>query len=81
VVRRGPLVAFVEVKTRQSADSGPALESIGRRKRRSLELAAQCWRLRHGHRDDQYRFDVVTVTGRGAEVRVEHLADAWRLNR
>jgi putative endonuclease len=81
VIRRGPLVAFVEVKTRQSAESGPALESIGKRKRRSLELAAQCWRLRHGHKGDQYRFDVVTVTGRGAQVRVEHLPDAWRLSR
>lgn len=81
VIRRGTLVAFVEVKTRQSCDSGPALESIGVRKRRSLELAAQCWRLRHGHPGDQYRFDVVAVTGRGADVRVEHIPDAWRLSR
>ena len=82
VIRRGALVAFVEVKTRAGAGFGPGRGAIGWRKRQALGRVAEVWRLRYGDPGDIYRFDVVEVawTGRG-EVRVEHLVDAWRLER
>ena len=81
VIRRDRMVAFVEVKTRAHPGVNEPLASIGVRKRRSIARTAECWRLRFGRREDTCRFDVVVITGKGAERRIEHLADAWRLTR
>ncbi len=81
VIRRGELVAFVEVKTRQGDRFGPGRAAIGWRKRLALARVADVWRIRHGLPGDCYRFDVVEVVpGRGREARIEHLEDAWRLS-
>jgi len=82
VVRRGGIVAFVEVKTRRSSAFGLPAEAVGWRKQRTLAKVAELWRLRHGRPGDAYRFDVVSVTVAGAgRLEVEHLPDAWRLER
>jgi putative endonuclease len=82
VARRGPLVAFVEVKTRGTSAFGAPAESVGRAKRRTLARAAESWRLRHGRRDDLYRFDVIAVRVEcGGRYGVEHTPDAWRVER
>jgi putative endonuclease len=81
IARRAGVVAFVEVKTRGSADWGTPAESVGWRKRRRVARVAEVWRDRYGHPGDVYRFDVLEVrVTRGGEYRVEHLADAWRLD-
>lgn len=82
VVRRGSVVAFVEVKTRRSMVFGLAAEAVGWRKQRVLAKVAELWRLRHGRPGDIYRFDLVSVTdGGNGRLEVEHLEDAWRLER
>ena len=79
VVRRGAVVAFVEVKTRSSLAWGTPSESVRWRKRRTIVRVAEVWRQRHGRPGDTYRFDVVAVrVERGGRYRVEHLEDAWR---
>jgi putative endonuclease len=82
VVRRGALVAFVEVKTRRGGAFGPGREAIGWRKRLALSRVAEAWRHRYGRPGDVYRFDVIEVVPRrdGQPV-VVHVEDAWRLNR
>ncbi len=81
VVRRGDLVAFVEVKTRRSTVCGGSLESVGALKRRILGRVALLWRLRYGRPGDRYRFDVVAVRdGGGGRWEFDHVADAWRLD-
>jgi putative endonuclease len=86
VVRRGPVVAFVEVKTRSHSAHGSPLDSITRRKRREVERAAAAW-LRaqagleapEGTRTTFVRFDAVVVCPDGSVgPRVSHLPDAWR---
>jgi putative endonuclease len=80
VMRRGHLVAFVEVKTRRSLRCGSAVESVSALKRRLIERVAIGWRLRHGRPGDEYRFDLVAVTDLGSgRYEVEHLVDAWRM--
>jgi putative endonuclease len=80
IVRRGSLVAFVEVKTRQTRERGAPSEAVGWQKRRALARAAEVWRLRFGRRGDQYRFDVLSVViGARRRVTVDHIQDAWRL--
>lgn len=81
VVRRGAIVAFVEVKTRCSSRFGSPSEAVGWRKRRSLARVASAWVLRHGRWGDTYRFDVVEVfVGFGGRREVRHIADAWRID-
>jgi putative endonuclease len=81
VIRRGALVAFVEVKTRTGAGYGAGREAIGWRKRQALGRVAEVWRLRYGAPGDIYRFDVVEIVRTGRATRVNHIEDAWRLER
>ena len=79
IVRKGPVVAFVEVKTRRNAVFGSPLEAVTWAKQRDIALVAQCWMDRHGGPTDEFRFDVVGVTltasGRAS---VQHVEDAFR---
>jgi putative endonuclease len=80
VVRRGRTVAFVEVKTRRSEICGSGLEAVSARKQRDIARVASVWLMRHGRREDEYRFDLVSVQVLpGGKHVVEHVADAWRL--
>jgi len=80
IVRKGHMVAFVEVKTRRSNSCGTGLEAVGWRKQRDIARVASVWRLRYGRPSDDYRFDLLSVKdARGAAPVVEHVADAWRL--
>ena len=74
VVRRGCLVAFVEVKARRGDGFGSPLEAVTGAKRRELVKAARVWVDRFGQPSDVYRFDCIALTGN----KLEHVADAFR---
>ena len=74
VARRGPLVAFIEVKTRRGAGFGTPFEAVTGGKRRELVRAARVWIDRCGHPGDVYRFDCIGIQ----DGRLEHLEDAFR---
>jgi putative endonuclease len=80
VVRRGGLVAFVEVKTRAGVGYGSPEEAVTRLKRREIETVAREYLWRRRLDDVDVRFDVVSIlAGPGRKVvRIEHLEDAWR---
>lgn len=82
VVRRGDVVAFVEVKTRAGDGFGAPQEAITRLKRREVEAVAAHFLRTHGLGHLTVRFDAVAIvvhrSGTGTRVRVEHLEDAWR---
>lgn len=82
IVRRGTLVAFVEVKTRASRRFGTPLEGLGFRQRRAQTRVAQVWMERHGRAGDTFRFDLVAVDlTRPPDERVTRIEDAWRAER
>jgi putative endonuclease len=63
IVRDGPCVAFVEVKTRRSAAFGEALDAVSRDKLRNVRRAARSYLLvapAEG-RASEYRFDLVAL--------------------
>jgi putative endonuclease len=60
VVRRGGLVAVVEVKTRRGRRHGAPEEAVDARKRARLVRGAAAWLREHGVRSRRVRFDVVT---------------------
>lgn len=74
IVRRGRLVAFIEVKTRRGDAFGSPLEAVRGAKRRDLVKVARAWMDRCGRPGDVYRFDCIGVTGG----RLEHVEDAFR---
>ena len=80
IVRRGSMVAFVEVKERRGPAFGSAAEAVGWRKRLRIGRVAAVWMDRHGREGDVYRFDLVAVEGgKGAGRGIEHVEDAWRM--
>jgi putative endonuclease len=79
VVRRGDLVAFVEVKGRASADVGHPLVAIDHRKRAAIARVARGWIRRYGRSGDRYRFDAVAILPAPTGWAIDHVADAWRL--
>ncbi len=82
IVRRGNVVAFVEVKTRRGHASGTPLEAVTRRKQGIIAKCADLWRIRFGRPSDVYRFDLVAVDEDGhGTFSIQHVEDAWRVNR
>lgn len=68
VVRRGPVVAFCEVKTRSSSAFGTAAEAVTPQKQRRIRRLALAWLRETGVRAPELRFDVAAVTPRGIDV-------------
>ncbi len=61
-------LAFIEVKTRSSEDTGVAERAVDRSKREHLERTAREYARRVNVEYDQVRFDVVTVVGSNLEL-------------
>lgn len=79
VVRRGGLIAFVEVKGRRGAGYGHPAEAVTWKKRREIEHVARWWIERLGEPGLEYRFDVIAVAPRPrGGLAIEHIPDAWR---
>jgi putative endonuclease len=81
IVRRGKVLAFVEVKCRRGVGFGDPLEAITAAKRREIARVARDWL---GGRDlpplTEIRFDAVSVYWpRGGKPRIQHVPDAFRL--
>jgi len=81
VASQGPVLAFVEVKTRSSECHGYPTEAITRLKQREIAEVARGWlRERKPPAGTLIRFDAVSVLclpGRSPVIR--HFPDAWRL--
>lgn len=61
IAREGDLLCFVEVRSRQNADLGHPLETIGWRKRQRLVRAARHYLATRGPADAFTRFDVISI--------------------
>jgi putative endonuclease len=74
VARDGPVLVFVEVKTRRSGRFGVPAEAVGADKARRLRRLAARWLAAHAAGDRrEIRFDVVSVLLGSDTVGVEHL--------
>jgi len=58
----GPVLSFVEVKTRTSAVAGPPETAVSRAKQRRIVKTAREYLRRMGRRGVTYRFDIVSVS-------------------
>ncbi len=66
IARDGPVLVFVEVKTRSTPHCGDGLEAVTADKRRRLVRMAHEYLWLHGLDDTACRFDVVAIDVRGA---------------
>ena len=73
----GRAVAFVEVKTRASADFGGPVSAVNWRKQRELCRSAKVWMSRFQKPGDTFRFDVIGVILGQENVRVQHVENAF----
>lgn len=82
VARAGPVLVFVEVKTRRTEDFGRPLAAVGAAKRRNLARAARAYLRRVREKPEYFRFDVVEVIGspEGAAPVIRHIANAFTMN-
>lgn len=77
IVRRGPLVVFVEVKTRRGAGFGGGHEAVGPAKQRKLRQLAEAFLARHHAPGLDHRFDVASVLRTGSRDDVHVFEDAF----
>jgi putative endonuclease len=87
VAYEGPVLCFVEVKTRASDWFAPPSANVDLRKQRQVTRAARAYRRMFGLLEDRYRFDVVSIvlppthSETGAEAakgfQIELLRDFW----
>ncbi|PYS20952.1 MAG: YraN family protein [Acidobacteria bacterium] len=75
----GPLLCFIEVKTRASDQFAPPQTNVDRRKQRQIARAARGYRRMFGLMKAPYRYDVVTVVAKPDEdvARIELLKGFW----
>ena len=79
IVRRGAVVAFVEVKTRWGGGFGSPAEAVTWSKRREIVRVARAWMDREGRPGDIYRFDVIGLRrDLDGAARLQHVEDAFR---
>jgi putative endonuclease len=78
----GPVLCFVEVKTRSSDWFAPPQVNIDRRKQRQVSRAARAYRRMFGLEAEPYRFDVVTLVlppsdSQATGLQIELLRSFW----
>lgn len=66
-------IVFVEVKTRRSLAIGYPEESVHDKKLHKMEIAAEAYLKAHALENKPYRFDVVAIIDRDADVDIKHI--------
>jgi len=78
VAARGPLLAFVEVKTRRTRDFGAPEEAVDARKQARLVRGAAAWLRSQRTRTRRVRFDVIVCElGASGDWQLRHLENAF----
>ena len=73
------VIAFVEVKSRATADFGGPLGAVHWRKQREMARAARDWISRAKRSGDSYRFDVVGIVYGPGDPTVVHVENAFQV--
>jgi len=77
IAKDGPILIFIEVKTRSSAVFGLPYESVNLRKQRRLDRAANIYIAKHNH-EGEVRFDVLSILiNKGEKPNIRHIKDAF----
>ena len=81
VAEDGPVIVFVEVKTRRTGAFGGAIHAVHQRKQEKLIQLAALYLARHHIKDRLCRFDVVLLQGAGTlPTQVQHIQNAFEVS-
>jgi len=82
IAKDGPVLVFVEVKTRKNEDYGRPFSAVNKAKRKHLSRAAVAWLKRTKPEPDYIRFDAVEVIGEpgGRMPEIRHIENAFPLD-
>lgn len=73
----GPVIVFVEVKTRQSLSYGRPAEAVEKHKQKKIASTAAAYLCQHNLWDRTCRFDVVEVIRNISGFRIRHIRHAF----
>jgi putative endonuclease len=76
VVRRRQVLAFVEVKTRQSLGAGEGFEAVNQQKQLQVVRLAEEYLARYPHRGE-VRYDILSLFWTGTHFIITHYPDAF----
>lgn len=77
VCRHGRTLVFVEIRTRDEAGRGHALEALGKDKQAKVKKAAQMYLSTKGWSDKPCRFDYIAVTKDGDGFSIDHVTNVF----
>lgn len=79
IAQDGDQIVFVEVKTRQSTETGQPFEAVDRRKQAKLTRIASAWQKRHQRLNQSARFDVISIVWPAdrSEPEIRHFRNAF----
>ncbi len=69
-------IVFIEVKTRQSDDFGEPESFVDEKKRRAYIRLANAY-ITQNNRDEEARFDIVSVVSNDGGVTIKHIENAF----
>ena len=75
----GDTLAFIEIKTRKSRSTGYAKEAVNARKRRQLSKVALFYMKSNDCNEVKARFDVVAISLKTVEPKIEVVKNAFEL--
>lgn len=71
-------LAVIEVKSRTENTLLAPEEAVDHRKRQHIIRVANNYVLRH-HRTEPVRYDIIAITGHGAEAQIRHIKNAFNV--
>lgn len=77
VARQGEALVFIEVKLRRSLRFGTPGEAVTARKQQRLRRAAQYYLMKHPHKAENIRFDVIAILWQGDQPQIEIIPAAF----
>ena len=80
VMRHGDSLVFVEVRYRRRTGFGRAVETVSVFKQRRIIHCAQFYLNRHRCWNTAVRFDVIGIEGENDRLRIDWIADAFRVD-
>jgi len=81
IAKQGPVLVFIEVKTRRSRSFGSPLLAVTARKQRQISMVAQEYLSKNNLFDTDARFDVIGMSIDAADhVEIEHIENAFELS-
>ncbi len=77
IMKDGPILVFVEVKTLKGADYGLPFEAVDWKKQQKLDRAANIF-IRQRRYEGEIRFDIISIFANGdGKFNIRHIKDAF----